>query len=82
MPSKWIRQIQKGDVGKRRSPREKTHRGDPESMSCNAGRPEYDMRPHTKFSTEQTKEEWPSSVQRVRLPRQVIRNHCCQRINR
>jgi len=56
MPSKWIGRIHKGQVGKRWSSREKAHRYDLEDKSYNAGRPEP------------TKEEWPSSVQRVRLP--------------
>jgi len=68
MPSKWIWCIHKGQVGKRWSPREEAHRYDPEDKSCNAGRPEYDMQSRVEFSTEPTKEEWPSSVQRVRLP--------------
>jgi len=68
MPSKWIRYIHKEQVGVRWSPRKKANRYDPEDKSCNAGRTEYDMRSHAKFSTEPTKEDWPSSVQRVRLP--------------
>jgi len=68
MLSKWIGCIHKGQVGKRWSSREKTHRYDPEDKSCNAGRPEYNMLSHVEFSTEPTKEDWPSSVQRVRLP--------------
>jgi len=68
MPSKWIRCIHKGQVGKRWSPREKTHRYGREDKSCNAGRPEYDMRLHDECSMEPTKEDWPSSVQRVTLP--------------
>jgi len=68
MPSKWIGGIHRGPVGKGWSPREEAHRYDPEDKSCNAGRPEYDMRLHVKFSTEPTKEDRPSSVQRVRLP--------------
>jgi len=67
IPSKWIGCIHKGQVGKRWSPREKTHLYDPEDKSCDA-RPEYDLRLNAKFSTEPTKEDWPSSVQRVRLP--------------
>jgi len=63
MPSKWIRCIHKGQVGKRWSPREKAHRYDPEDKSCNAGRLEYDMPLHGEFWTEPTKEHWPSSVQ-------------------
>jgi len=68
MPSKWIRCIHRGQVGKRWSPREKAYRYDPEDKSCNAGRLEYEMQLHTEFLTVPTKEEWPSSVQRVRLP--------------
>jgi len=68
MPSKWIGCIHRGQVGKRWSPRENTYWYDPEDKSCNAGRPEYEMQLHTEFSTERTKEDWPSSVQRVRLP--------------
>jgi len=68
MPRKWIGCIHKGQVGKRWSPREEAHRYEAEDKSCNAGRPEYDMQLHVKFSKEPTNEEWPSSVQRVRLP--------------
>jgi len=67
MPSKWIGCIHRGEVGKRWSPREEAHRYDPEDKSYNAGRPEYDMQSGVEFSTEPTHEEWPSSVQRVRL---------------
>ena len=68
MPSKWIWGIYRGQVGKRWSLRKKAHRYDPEDKSCNAGRPEYDMQSHVKFSTQPTNEEWPSSVPRVALP--------------
>jgi len=68
MPSKWIGCIHRGQVGKRWSLRENTYWYDPEDKSCNAGRPENEMQLHTEFSTEPTKEDWPSSVQRVRLP--------------
>ena len=68
MPSKWIGCIHRGHVGQGWSPREKTHWYDPEDKSCNAGRPEYDMRSHVEFLTEPTNEDWPSSVQRVILP--------------
>jgi len=68
MPSKWIGCIHRGQVGKRWSPREEADRYDPEDKSCNAGRPEYDMPSHVEFSTQPTSEEWPSSIQRVRLP--------------
>ena len=68
MPSKWIGSIRKGQVGKRWSAREKAYRYEPEDKSCNAGRPEYNMQLQVAFSTEPTKEDWPSSVQRVRLP--------------
>jgi len=68
MPSKWIRCIHKGQVGRRWSLREKTHRLIPEGKSCNAGKLQYDMGLHAEFSTGPTKEHWPSSVQRVRLP--------------
>jgi len=68
MPSKWIECIHRGQVGKRWSPREEAHRYDPEDKLCNAGRPEYDMQSHVECSTEPTNEEWPSSVQLVRLP--------------
>jgi len=68
MPSKWIGCIQRGQVGKSWSLREKAYRYDPEDKSCNAGRPEYDMKLHDEFLTEPTKEDWPSSVQRGRLP--------------
>jgi len=68
MPSKWIGCIHRGQVGKRWSPREKAYRYDPQDKSYNAGRPEYNMQLQVEFSTEPTKEDWPSSVQRVRLP--------------
>ena len=68
MPSKWIGCIHRGLVGKRWSPRENAYRYDPEDKSCNAGRPEYNMQLRVEFSTEPTKEDWPSSVQLVRLP--------------
>jgi len=67
MPSKWIGCIHKGQVGKRWSLREKAYRYDPEDKSCNAARPEYNMLLQVEFSTGPTKEDWPSSVQRVRL---------------
>jgi len=67
MPSKLIGCIHKGQVGKRWSPMEKTYRYDPEDKSCKPGRPEYNMQLHVEFSTEATKEDGPSSVQRVRL---------------
>jgi len=57
MPSRWIRCIQKGQVGTRWSLREKTYRYDPKDKLCNAGRPEYDMRLLVEFSTESTKED-------------------------
>ena len=68
MPSKWIGCIHRGQVGKGWSPREKTYWCDPKDKSCNHGRPEYNMQLHVEFSTEPTNEDWPSSVQRVRLP--------------
>jgi len=68
MPSKWIGCIHSGQVGKRWSPREEADRYDHEDKSCNAGRPEYDMPSHVEFSTQPTSKEWPSSIQRVRLP--------------
>jgi len=68
MPGKWIGCIDQGQVGKRWSPREKAHRYDSEYKSYNAGEPEYEMPLHGEFSTEPTKEDWPCSVQRVRLP--------------
>jgi len=67
MPNKWIGCIHKGRVGKRWSPRAKAHRYNPEDKSCNAGSPEYNMQLHAEFSTEPTKEDWPSCVRRVRL---------------
>jgi len=67
MLSKWIGCIHKGRVGKRWSQREKTYMSDPEDKSCNAERPEDDMRSHAKFCTEPTRGDWPSSVQQVRL---------------
>jgi len=69
MPGKWIGCIHKGQGGKRWSPREKkTDRYDHEDKSCNAGRHEYNMQLHDGFSPEPTKEDWPSSRQRIRLP--------------
>ena len=68
MPSKWIGCIHKGQVGKRWSPREKAHRHDPENKLYNAGRPEYNMQLEVELATEPTKGDWPSSLQRVRLP--------------
>jgi len=68
MPGKWIGCIHRGQVGKRWSPREQAYRYDPEDKSYNAGRPEYNMQLQVEFSTETTKQDWPSSVQRVRLP--------------
>jgi len=68
MPSKWSGCIHRGQVGKRWSPREEAHRYDPENKSCNAGRREYDMQSQVEFSMEPTNKEWPSLVQRVRLP--------------
>ena len=68
MPSKWIGCINRGQVGKRWSPRGEAHMYDPEDKSCNAGRQEYDMLSRVEFSTEPTSEEWPCSVQQVRLP--------------
>jgi len=68
MPSKWIGCIHKGQVGTRWSPRENPYRYDPEEKSCNAGRPKYNMQLQVEFSTEATREDWPSSVHRVRLP--------------
>jgi len=46
MSSKWIRCLHKGRVGTRWSPREKTYMSDPEDKSCNAERPEDDIRSH------------------------------------
>jgi len=57
MPSKWIRCIHKGQVGKTWSLREKTHRYDPEDKSYNARRPECNMWLHVEFSREPTKED-------------------------
>jgi len=57
MPSKRIGCIQRGEVGKRWSPREKANRYDPEGKWCNAGRPEYNMQLQVEFSTEPTKED-------------------------
>jgi len=68
MPGKWIGCIHKGQVGKSWNPREKAHRYDPEDKSCNTGSSEYNMRVPVEFSTESTKQDWPSSVQHVRLP--------------
>jgi len=68
MAGKWIRGIHRGQVGKSWSPRQEAHRYDREDKSCNAGRPEYDRLSHVEFSTEPTNKEWPSSVQRVKLP--------------
>jgi len=68
MPSKWIGYIHKGQVGKRWSPREEAHRYDPKDKSCNARRLQYEMQLRVEFSTAPTNDEWPSSLQRVRLP--------------
>jgi len=68
MPSKWMWGIHRGQVGQRWSPRDNAYRYDPQDKSCNAGGPEYNMQLQVEFSTEPTKEDWPSSVQRVRLP--------------
>ena len=68
MPSKWIRCIHGGQVGKRWSAREKAYRYDPEDKSCNARRQEYNRQLQVAFATEPTKEDWLSSVPRVRLP--------------
>jgi len=68
MPSRWIGCIHKGQVAKRWSLREKTDRYDDEDKSCNPGRQEYHIRFHVEFLTEPAKEEWPSSVARVRVP--------------
>jgi len=68
MPSKWIWCIHRRQVGKRWSLREKAYRYDPENKSRNAGSPEYLMQLQVEFWTERTKQDWPSSVQRVRLP--------------
>jgi len=68
MPSKWIGRIHEAQVRTRWSPRERSHSYDPEDKSGNAGRREYDMLSHVEFWMEPTKDEWPSSVQQVRLP--------------
>jgi len=68
MPSKWIGCIHRGQVGKRLSPREKAYRYDPKDKSYNAGRQEYNMQLQVEFSTEPIKGDWPSSIQRVKLP--------------
>jgi len=68
MPSKWIGCIHKGQADKEWGPREKTHRYDPEDKSCNTETPEYAMWLHDEFSTQPTKQDWPSFVKRVRLP--------------
>jgi len=68
MPSKWMGCIHKGQVGIRCSPSEKAHRYDPDDKLRNAGRPEYNICLPAEFLTEPTKDDWPSSVQRVRLP--------------
>ena len=67
MASKWIGGIHGRQVDKRWSVREKTYWYEHEDKSCNAGRLAYDMQLHVEFATEPTKEDWPSSVQRVRL---------------
>jgi len=67
MPSKCIGCIHKGQVGKRWSLRKKAYRRNPKDKSCNAGRPEYNMQLQAVLSTKPTKEDWPSSVRRVRL---------------
>ena len=68
MPSKWIGGIHKGQVGKRWSPRGKNHRVDPEDKSYDAGKQEWSMQSHKWLSTEPTKEDGPSSVQRISSP--------------
>jgi len=68
MPSKWIGFIHSGQGGKRWSLREKAYGYDPENTLCNAGIPEYNMQLQVEFTTEPTKEDWPASFQRVRLP--------------
>jgi len=73
MPSKWMGCIHKGQVGKRWSPRKEAYRRDHEDKSCNAGRPEYNIQLQAVFTTELTKEDWLSSVQRVRLPTKSTR---------
>jgi len=67
-PCDWSRCLQKGQVGKGWSPREKIYKCDPKDNPCNAGRQEYDMRSLVEFSTEPTKEEWPSFPWRIRPP--------------
>jgi len=44
------------------------YRCDPEDKSCNAGECEDDIQSYAEFSTEPTKEDRPSCVQRVRIP--------------
>jgi len=68
MLSKWIGCIHRGQVGKRWGPGKKAYRYDPKDKSYNAGRPEYNMQLQVEFWTEPTKEDWQSSLQRVRLP--------------
>jgi len=68
MPSKWIRWFHRGQVGKRWSAREKAYRYDREDKSCKAGIQEYNRQLQVAFATEPTKEDWPCSVPRVRLP--------------
>ena len=86
MPSKWIRGIHKGQVGKRWSPRRKNHRLDPENKSYLSGKQEWSMQSHSGFSTEPTEEDGPSSVQRISIP--IVTTWACwfvknihQRIN-
>jgi len=62
MPSKWIGLIHRGQVGKGWSPKVKAYRYDPKDKSYNAGRPAYNMQLQVEFSTEPTKEDWPSSL--------------------
>ena len=49
------------------SQREKDEMSHLKSQSYNTGEQEYDMQAQTQFSTEPTKEDWSSSVHRVRL---------------
>ena len=68
MPSKWIGSVHKGPVCMRWSLRQKNHRFDPEDRSSNAGERECSMQSHSRFSTELTKGDRLSLVQRMNLP--------------
>ena len=69
MPSKWIGVSTKDKLVMRWSPRQENYRFDREDKSSNAGERECSMLSHSRVSTEPTKEDGPSSVQRMSTPR-------------